>query len=443
MPVSPVQRIAVALVAALVVVALVVVAMRVTGDGGSAVGSIGPSASGSASPSPTASPSSSATSSVAPSGPSGDAALAILDEIETQVERIRGLPPAEIGPPELITRVELAGELERIFDEEYPPEERESDNISLRAFGLLEPGQDVAELQLQLLGDGVLGFYDDHEKRMVVVTDVGLDAAAKITYAHEYTHALQDATFGLDTLETDAVGQDDRGLARTAMIEGDASTTMLSWAFQHMSEDEILEVQRMPLPDTTGIPSWMVAQLEFPYIAGQAWVTALIEGNVFDPNFAQVDAAYADPPDSTEQIIDFAKWPAREEPVAVDLPDLAAALGEGWREVDSSPVGQATISMFLEYLGAAPADAGIAADGWGGDRATVVSGPDGQFALGWRLAWDTAADAEEFVRAYGTAAASATLDFPAAAQALAGGEVLVVHASSQELHDAVVAIAGG
>ena len=86
--------------------------------------------------------------------------------------------------------------------------------------GLLGADQDVAELQLQLLGDQVLGFYDDDEKRMVVVTDEGLDALAKFTYAHEYAHALQDAAFGIDSLERDAEGEDDRGLARTALRRG-------------------------------------------------------------------------------------------------------------------------------------------------------------------------------------------------------------------------------
>ena len=39
---------------------------------------------------------------------------------------------------------------------------------------------------------------------MVVVTDAGLTAEARVTYAHEYTHALQDAAFGIDSLDLDA-----------------------------------------------------------------------------------------------------------------------------------------------------------------------------------------------------------------------------------------------
>ncbi len=348
------------------------------------------------------------------------------------MEAIRGLEPVEIGPAELISREQLVEELTAIFDEEYPLEERERDNTVLGAFGLLEPGQDVAEIQLELLGEGVLGFYDDIDKRMVVVTDSGLDATAKLTYAHEYTHALQDAAFGLDSLETDAVGEDDRGLARTALIEGDANTTMLAWAFAHLTQAEIFELQEMPLPDTSNIPSWMVAQLEFPYLDGQAWVTQLA-GDPFAPDFSEVDAAYADPPSSTEQVIHVEKWDSREEPIPVELPDLATALGAGWEEIDATPVGEATIGIVLEHFGVSAAVADAAADGWGGDRSLVVAHTDGNFALAWRLVWDGPADGAEFAQAY--EAVLAALPFPASVRELPDGSVLVVHASTQELHD--------
>jgi hypothetical protein len=364
--------------------------------------------------------------SVEPSAADDDEAIAILREIEEQVVAIRGLPAADIGLPDLITRAELAGELERLFAEEYPPEDQLRDNRALRALGLLEPGQDVAELQLQLLGDQVLGFYDDVDQRMVVVTDAGLDAEAKLTYAHEYTHALQDAAFGLDSLETDAVGEDDRGLARTALIEGDATVTMLAWAFEYLSPEELMEIGTgTELPDTTGIPAWMVNQLQFPYNEGSLWAGNLA-GDPLSPDFDQIDAAYADPPDSTEQIIDV----SGEDPIAVEVPDLAAALGDGWEEVDTTPIGEATIRIMLEYFGLDRDLAYAAADGWGGDRAVIVTGPNDDFAVAWRLAWDAPSDASEFLEAYRTVAGP--LPFSATAGEV-GGEILVVHASSDEL----------
>jgi hypothetical protein len=427
------QRIVALIVALLVVVGVTVLGLNVAG------GESGSAASPSAAPSLLASPEGSEQPSASvEASPDEEDTLAVLREIEEQVIDIRGLPAADIGPPEIITRDELGDELEELFEEEYPPEEQERDNIALRALGLLEPGQDVAALQLQLLGDQVLGFYDDVDQRMVVVSDAGLNAEAKLTYAHEYTHALQDAAFGLDSLQTDEVGEDDRALARTAMIEGDATVTMLAWAFAYLTPEELMQIGAGAVPDTSGIPSWMVEQLQFPYNEGALWAGALTV-NPTQPDFDALDAAYEDPPESTEQIIDVAAWPNGDEPVSVETIDLAAALGEGWSDVDSTPIGQATIEIMLAYHGVERGVATQAADGWGGDRAVIASGPDEAFAVAWRLAWDAPSDADEFVDAYESAIEA--LDFPATVVTLPDGDVLVAHASSEALLDEVLAAA--
>jgi hypothetical protein len=426
---SAMQRVAAIVVAILVVAAIAVMVLVATG---APIG-LGPEASASAEPepSPASRPSSAPSVSAPPSVPDDADVLAALAEIEEQVIAIRGLPAADIGPAELITRDELADELQVLFDEQYPPEERERDNLALRALGLLEADQDVATLQLQLLGDQVLGFYDDIEKRMVVVTDAGLDPAARLTYAHEYTHALQDAAFGLDSLEIDAVGEDDRGLARTAMIEGDATVTMLAWALEHLTQQELLEIgTTTEIPDTTGIPSWMVNQLQFPYTAGQLWAGTLTR-DPLSPDFAEVDEAYGDPPETTEQIIDLDAWYAREPPAPIDAFDLVGLLGEEWDEVDATPIGQASIDIVLQHFGVTQSLSRAAADGWGGDRAVIASGPDGTFAVAWHLAWDSAADADEFGDAYATVVEA--LPFPAVVRAIGDDEILVVHASDEDL----------
>ena len=311
----------------------------------------------------------------------------------------------------------------------------------MRALGLLEADQDIAELQLQLLGDSVLGFYDEETERMVVVTDEGLDALARITYAHEYTHALQDAAFDLGSLDTDAEGQDDQSLARIAMVEGDATFSMLAWAVTNLTPDELFEIQNQELPDTTGIPSWLVEQTTvFPYNEGLAWAGSQV-GDPFAPNFAPVDAAYDAPPDSTEQIVHAEKWEPRETPTSIEIVDLAAALGDGWTEVDDTPLGEAFVRMMLEFHGIQRDVALAATEGWGGDRVVVATGPDGAFAVAWRLAWDARADADEFVAAYNTAIRG--LGFPASVTELADGQVLVAHGSSQEILRRTVDAADG
>lgn len=418
------QRLAVISVAVIVVIGIAAVAVTLPdGIGGD--------------PSPSLTPDATASPSQAEPGPStsaeeADALLAKLREIEAEVVAIRGLPPADIGDPEFVTQDEMADELARIFDEDYPPEDREQDTIALRALGLLDADADVAELQLQLLGESVAGFYDDDERRMVVVVEGEFDGEAQMYYAHEYAHALQDAAFGLDSLETDAEGEDDRSLARTSMLEGDATVTMLAWAFANLTPEELIGIAEPgQVPDLAGIPSWMVAQLAYPYNDGFEWASAQVGNPVAAPDFTAIDAAFGDPPDSTEQIDDLAKWDPREDPIPVEVVDLAAVLGDGWSTVETNTIGQAMIGFMLEYHGLGLTGAREAGRGWGGDRVVIASGPDEAFAVAWRLAWDTQADADEFTVAY--EGILGQLPFPAAVAQLGDGEVLVAHASSDDL----------
>lgn len=415
------QGFVVAAVGVLVVLGVAALALRATGEPATAE----PSGSGAPTP-PIGS---------ASAPPSGDAIHAELEAIEEQVAAIRGLPPADIGPAEIITRADLAAELEAIFAAEYPPEERERDNVVLRALGLIGPEDDIAELQLGLLGDQVLGLYDKRTRRMVVVSDAGLDAEAKLTYAHEYTHALQDAAFGLAEFQERVEDDDDQSLARLALIEGDATMTMLAWALDgNLTVEELLAASGAGVPDLGDAPSWMLDQLLFPYLTGQAWVTG-IAGDPLDPDFAPIDALYADPPDSTEQVIDAEAWQAREPPLPVPELQLTGALGRGWVEVEDTTVGQATVTIILDYFDVTAVDPAEAAAGWGGDRLVVATGPEDAFAVAWQLAWDTPADATEFLAAYEEVVAA--LPFPAEARQLADGRVLVVHASDPALLAAI------
>ncbi len=422
---------AVALLAVLIVaVALSHLASSPTAVAPSFLPSPSPVASGGASP--TATPSASA--SVLPSGDTEATLLAI----EQQVREIRGLPAPDIGPPQIISRDQLQDELRDKFAHDYPKARQRADNATLHALGLLTGDQDIATLQLRLLGQQVLGYYDETKRRMVVVTDAGLDPNAEITYAHEYTHALQDAAFKLSSLDLNAAGEDDRSLARQSLVEGDASVVMYQWAFAHLTPSELQGIAQTPIPDTGDVPPWMLQQLLFPYLAGSQFVTAL--GGGLGGDFAAVDRAFRNrPPASTEQVVHPEKYTANERPMRVRAPDPASALGADWRQVSSTTMGEALIQITLEGLGAS-GDTAAAAAGWGGDRLVVATGPDDGFALTWRLKWDSAADAREFADAY------RSLDLPMSHRLveLADDEVLVVQASSEDVLDRVAeGVAGG
>ena len=358
-----------------------------------------------------------------PSGP--DDPLAAFARIERQVSALRQLPQAEIGPPDVITRGELAGELKRIFDETWTPRQLAADNLTLRAMGLLTPSQDIRALTESLYQDQVLGFYDFDTRRMVVVSDEGLTAEAKITYAHEFTHAMQDAAFDTGAHHDQGTEEDDAALARLALEEGDASVAMVRWAFDgNLSSDELAQVGSTPVPDMSGIPEWMVNQLTFPYETGAGFVAQLFARGGWDA----VDAAYRQPPASTEQVIHIEKYLGREAPVRVAGEPLANEMGNGWRNVESTTIGEAMVAIWLRQLGVGLADATTAAEGWGGDRLTVAAGPANQWAMAWQIAWDSPADADEFVAEHGDV--TADLPFNTVLRRTGPTSVFVFHASS-------------
>jgi hypothetical protein len=233
-----------------------------------------------------------------------------------------------------------------------------------------------------------------------VSKDGGIGPVEEITYAHEYTHALQDQAFGLRSVVGKDTDQSDRTIARSALVEGDATLLMSLWAQRFLTPQELAEVGSTSDPASEAILARMPAILKdpllFPYTNGlQLALNAFSTGG-----FAQVDSFYAKPPDSTEQVLHLDKLESREMPVAVAFPDdLAARLGDGWKVSLQDTFGEMLLEIVLRDGGATATN--DAAAGWGGDRVALLEGPDGKKAVVLDTTWDSAQDATEFEAALG------------------------------------------
>ena len=98
---------------------------------------------------------------------------ATLHAIESQVAQIRGLPP--LGEPEieLLNHTSLNAYLTDEFARNYVPSDRESDQKELAALGLIQPTDDLVQIDLKLLNSQVIGVYDADAKSLFVVSDAG------------------------------------------------------------------------------------------------------------------------------------------------------------------------------------------------------------------------------------------------------------------------------
>jgi hypothetical protein len=393
----------------------------------------------SATDAPTSSPAT--TPSASPTPASSGAVDAIFDQIEEEVLAIRDLKPTEV-PRETIDEEALRAYTAKSFDEDNPPEYVAASEVLYKALGLMPKEQSLKELYLELLGSQVAGFYDPDKKQLFVVSRTGtVNGADKITFAHEYDHALQDANFSVFAEQKDLLDQTDRALARAAVYEGDATTLMVSWAGQNLTPDEFAEVQAAGTdPEAMEIlsrtPQILVEGLLFPYTAGQAFVLPV----QMSGGWKAVDALYEDMPRSTEQILHPDKYRAGEEPVAVVLPKtLATDMGKGWKASMHDTFGEFQLGVWLRASGVRSGDASSAAAGWGGDRLAVLNGPDDAWAVVMRSTWDTADDAKAFQQAAGTAVTNGTDPGTVIAD---GRDITIVVASAGDILDMAVSAAG-
>ena len=358
------------------------------------------------SPSPSPSPATSATTAPAGSpGPTGAALEAEIAAIEADVPPLRGLAAEAAVPNRILDEAGLRSELARLIDTSMTPQQFAAASRFGERMGLLPAGTDLRAVQLGLLGDQVLGFYDRDTKAMTLVQrSADFGPLEKVTLAHEYTHALQDQHFRLDAFGLDDITDGDRAIARLALIEGDATLLMTHWAARHLTLAEALTMTIQGLDPAqqaalTGLPPILQRQLAFPYVDGFGFVTG-IQAN---GGWGAVDTLYDRPPASSEQILHPARYVTDDEPVAVPIPDELGALGSGWSMSLSDTLGELTVEVWLEPT-AGTAAARTAAAGWGGDRVAMFEGPDGAWLIAWSTAWDTPADALEF-----TTAATATV----------------------------------
>jgi hypothetical protein len=328
--------------------------------------------------------------------------------IERQVEQIRGLTATAPVTPEVLDDAGLRARLLARFEKDNPPAQVAAEQQLYQALGLFPADASLRDDLLSLLTSQVIGFYEPDTKRMFVISQTGaIGPSQRVTFAHEYDHALQDQHFDLTKLGTDVADQGDRSLARLSLAEGDATLLMSQWSQAHLTLVETLQLlQDSADPAQNAIlnamPPLLRDELLLPYRSGLSFVASLWATG----GWPSVDAAYARPPDSTEQLLHPEKYVAGEAPVQVDIPaDVASRLGTGWKAALQDTLGEFVLREWLQVAGGmAETTASDAAAGWGGDRVVLVTGPSGRWGVGVVTTWDTTADADAFGTAAGTAA---------------------------------------
>jgi len=197
---------------------------------------------------------------------------------------------------------------------------------------------------------------------------------ARRTLAHEITHLLQ-SQFRSPSLITS-----DQRWAWISLIEGDADFT----ADNYISDSGLLSFKGYDIESLDKIRG-------FPYQYGSNFVSALFSKDGWN----QVNAAYVNPPRSTEEILhpEIYFSGGSLEKVEALIPGLS-----GWELMLTDTFGENFIQIMLEN-GLSGEASTIAAAGWGGDNLTLFSKEE-KYLVTWRINWDTIDDASEFIKGF-------------------------------------------
>lgn len=342
-------------------------------------------------------------------------AEAAVTAVVPELQEIRGFAFREKVPVTVIDDRKAREYALARFRRLTPEAKLRADQTAFRLLGLVPPGLDVLKTLLDVLEEQAGGYYDPGTKSFYLLVDMPKDMTTLLT-AHEMTHALEDQRYDIDGRLAKVVDDDDASFALSALVEGSATIASAVYvakavAAGRLDADKIGSAgQSVPVERVNAMPDVLRRQLLGPYVLGMSF---LARGHVesLQAGFpkADVDAAWAHPPQSSEQILHPEKYwnpSQRDDPKRVAVPNPSGILGKGWTRAGSGVLGELTLGGLVGARTPEAADlasgavpwTNAAASGWGGDRYELWTKGDAAVVL-VATVWDSATDAVEFSEA--------------------------------------------
>jgi len=338
------------------------------------------------------------------------AALNSTEEILKIVSRLRSLDIKQSVKSSFKTKDEIEQAVIRDLDENTPAEDFEASQKTLLKLGLVNASFRLRDYVVKLLREQVAGFYEPKTKEFYLAAWLPISDQKRVI-AHELVHALQDQHFNLRRFESWPKGDSDAELAAHALVEGEATLVMIEYDFEQQGlkldmnkigslTDNMIEQDSdsdaKAYPVLAAAPKVLKENLQFPYIYGAGFVGAVLKNR----SWRVLDTSYESLPASSEQIMHPERFLVRDNPVKIEMSDLAGSLGPNWKKADADVNGEfgylVALSEFIPKR-----TARTAADGWGGDRyALYENKASGALLLAQYTTWDTENDAKEFFDAY-------------------------------------------
>lgn len=337
-------------------------------------------------------------------GRAAAAECSIVPEAIESASSIRGLRVKRRVKCRLADKEFVEKYLRQIIKKKIPPQRIAGEGKVYQMLGLIPLDYDYLNGLIGLYTSQLGGYYDP-EKQYYAMASWLPNAMQMPIAVHELTHALQDQHFGLEELLDHEGTDSDALLARSALVEGDATAVMIDFSRQLGNLPPLAEqsdVRGIMMQSIAGsmfsqsavdAPAALRTLMMFPYVSGLHFSHALLRRQ----GYRALDAAFSRLPESTEQILHPELY-GKSRKGFIDLeprvPEGRSAFSDA-QLVFSDRFGEFFISTLLGNW-ISPATASRAAAGWGGDRVALYTSSANRSLLVWQTAWDSKDDAVEF-----------------------------------------------
>lgn len=329
--------------------------------------------------------------------------FARIDEMIADVEKVMGLKALTPIPRSLLTREEINELVSSRMEEEDSTEGLVNEELFLQLFGFTAKKFDLAQGIVNTLTEQATALYDYRTKQLYLSTWTPEDMQ-EFALVHEIAHAIADQHFDLGNY----VGKSksaDSDLARSAVIEGQASWVMTEWVMQqsgHSLRDNsqlaaaaagASRYEATEYPIFASQPLYLREAMLFPYAQGMIFQQRVIE-RFGDGGFQEV---FRVPPLSTQHILDSNAYFTKRLPSRIKLPSVKL---KGFKRVSRGDVGQFDHSVLLRQHDN-EADAERISRLWRGGRYEVwTNSQSGHAVLRYASDWEDAVAAKAYFDAY-------------------------------------------
>jgi hypothetical protein len=318
----------------------------------------------------------------------------LLPQALVQAEKIRGLKAKRKIPCTVMTREQVKAHIEKVIEEELLDEKVKNEEFLFKSVGLIpqdfEYKKGLIDLYLSQLG----GFYDP-KKEFFAMAGWMPQILQMPIMVHELVHGLQDHHYELDTFLDNNNLTTDQLLARSALVEGDATAVMLDYSRTLTGQPPIREVDSVGgeiMQTVLGTalsremlmaPEALRKMLIFPYTSGLRFAHKKIKKDGYE-GLAKL---YNEPPISTRQILhpDLNEGDRIKDALNKLKEELLHSTSDASSILYSDTLGEFVFALVLRASGLEHQEASRLASSWRGDLATIIQENNGDKRVIWAV----------------------------------------------------------